>query len=311
MKRAGGAKGLARKAEGRDPDRRMAGRPVLLLETDDETTAALVSILESDGFPVVTARSLFQAEEEARRAGPAVLLIDLQQGPRVLDPMEVEGLRRVARGCPVVTLIHRSRADVDPAPYAPAAHLLRPLELDDLLGAVRKHYHAGSQVLTPVPPSAAGDPLRAEVRGGALWLSGGLDERTTLERMLEPLEAHAGPLKIDCTSLRRVNSTGVRIWIFFVRALAQRGIPVTLRALSPSLVAQAKLIDGVLGPCNVESFQCMLECKLCHHESHELVDTAVRALPIKTCASCGGEAVPVDDVAAFEVLFAAAPARGR
>jgi ABC-type transporter Mla MlaB component len=285
----------------------MSGRPILLLESDEATTAALGSLLEADGFPVVTARSLFQAEELARKAGAALLLVNLHHEKRVLDPAEIEGLARVAR-CPVVTMSHRGA--VDPVLYATRAHLFRPFDLESLLSAVRKHYQAGVSTLTPVPPQAAsGDPLQVELRAGVLSLGGHLDERASLDTMMAPLQGHAGPaLKVDCAGLRRVNSTGTRIWIEFMRALRKRGLELTLRALSPTLVAQAKLIDGVLAGCRVESFLCMTECPRCRRESHELVDTSTGALPEVTCA-CGATAVVADHTSAYDVLFAAAPPR--
>ncbi len=91
----------------------MSGRAILLLEADEEAAAALVGLLEGDGYPVFTAHSLFQAEDQARRHKPALLLVDVLLGQRPLDPMELEGLVRVARRqlmfFVLVTIVRRGR----------------------------------------------------------------------------------------------------------------------------------------------------------------------------------------------------------
>ncbi len=283
----------------------MSGRAILLLEADDEAAAALVGLLEGDGYPVVTARSLFQAEDQARRHKPALLLVNVLLGQRALDPMELEGLVRVAR-CPVVTLGPRGRDDLGPSRYVARAHIERPIALEALLDVVRQHFHVGRDSQNPNLAASSGAALLVELRAGALWLSGSLDERATPEAMLAPLEGRAaGPLKVDCAQIGRVNSTGVRMWMQFLRALQRRGFEPTLRALCPVLVAHAKLIDGILAGCKLESFLCAVECESCQAESHVLVEAHAGALPEVACA-CGGRATTLDDPSGYGALFTAA-----
>ncbi len=282
----------------------MHSRAILLFQADDEAAQALVGLLEGDGYPVMVARSLFEAEELARRSKPALLLVDLLVGQRPLDPMELEGLARVAR-CPVVTMGQRGREDLGPSRYAAREHIERPVGLEALLEVVRRHFHSGRDSQNPNLAVSVGAPLEVELRAGVLWLSGQLDERAIPEVMLEPLAERApGPLKVDCARVGRVNSTGVRMWMQFVRTLRKRGFEPTLRALCPVLVAHARLIDGILAGCRIESFLCALECETCQAESHALADAQSGVLPEAVCA-CGGRASAADDASAYEVLFAA------
>lgn len=282
----------------------MSGRAILLLEADEEAAAALVGLLEGDGYPVFTAHSLFQAEDQARRHKPALLLVDVLLGQRPLDPMELEGLVRVAR-CPVVTLGPRGREDLGPSRYVARAHIERPIGLEALLEVVRQHFHVGRDSQNPNQAVSSGAAVVVELRAGALWISGSLDERATPEALMEPLEGRpAGPLKVDCAQIGRVNSTGVRMWMQFLRKLQRRGFEPTLRALCPVLVAHAKLIDGILASCRLESFLCAVECEKCQSESHVLVEAHTGVLPEVKCA-CGGRATPLDDASGYGALFAA------
>lgn len=285
----------------------MADRPILLLEDDAETVEALVAFLNLEGFEVLAVGTLEEAEQQARRSPPGLLVLDLRIHRRRLQPNDVLRLRRIAYGCSVITMSASGKLDLEPSLYPSEGHLWKPFTLDELFQAVRRFYRSAVTGRVSLSMTGLGaEPLVAEVAAGVLWLSGELNEKIKVEQL--QAAAPEGPtLRIDCAAIKRVNSFGVRTWMDYLDACEQRGVRVTLRALSPAMVAQCKLIRNFLSAAKVESFIGLFECTACNGETFELVETRTRTFPEPSCPRCGGTTQVPDDLTLYQPLFDAAP----
>ncbi len=284
----------------------MADRPVILLEDDAETVEALSTFLELEGYQVLAASSLDEAEDLTRRAIPGLLVLDLRIHRRRVQPNDVLKLRRISYGAPVITMSAAGKGDLEPSLYPSEGHLWKPFTLEELFALVSRLYRTGGGRATPTANALGGTPIVIERVGGVLWLSGELNEKANLDA-IETLTQDGDVVRMDCAAIKRLNSFGVRVWLELVERLRRRGLKVVLRALSPPMVTQTKLIRNFLGGAKVESFVALFECTTCEGETFEIIETRERRFPDVTCPHCGAQANVSDDASLYAPLFDAAP----
>lgn len=104
-----------------------------------------------------------------------------------------------------------------------------------------------------------------------------------------PLLERAGPkVRVDLSGVHRINSSGVREWIRFLRQLtADR--EVKLLRCADVMVRQFNMIVNMTTGTSVESVQLHYTCQSC---SHEQVDTLVLGPSVEIeeevpCPACG------------------------
>ncbi|HJZ83762.1 MAG TPA: PilZ domain-containing protein [Polyangia bacterium] len=110
----------------------------------------------------------------------------------------------------------------------------------------------------------------------------------------------AGRVEFDLSSVRYMNSSGVRNWIAFLRGLTHCSEYVFVRA-SIGFIAQAAMVPGVLGKGRVESFFTPYHCDRCDRSEERLLQTSAisqeaQLMPPRfRCGVCGGE-LTFDDI---------------
>ena len=134
-------------------------------------------------------------------------------------------------------------------------------------------------------------------------LAGVIDEAADLG----PLRALVAPtLELDLRGIQRINSSGVRAWIDFVRAVPAT---VALRFVRcpPAIIDQCNMVLGFLGHGRLESFYAPLTCRECDEQVEQLFTTAaVKAgygsLPATPCPRCR-RPMAIDDLEDQYLLF--------
>ena len=129
-------------------------------------------------------------------------------------------------------------------------------------------------------------------------LIGELTESSNLDHLRRRLK---GKVVLHLGAVRRVNSTGVREWVNFMRDLT-RTTEVTLTHCSTAIVAQLNMIYNFRGGAKVRSFLAPYLCPRCDHEEDKLIDVRTHfatgdftQMPRFTCDHCG-TAMEFDEV---------------
>jgi hypothetical protein len=112
---------------------------------------------------------------------------------------------------------------------------------------------------------------------GRLALRGRIDEHARLGDLIKTIEP--GPLTIDLSEVRYINSLGVRDWVLFLRALADKRVEVTLEHCAEAMVLQMNMILDARGGAHVSSFFAPFACDACGWEGSSLVVTT-EVMPI-------------------------------
>jgi DNA-binding response OmpR family regulator len=115
-----------------------AGRPILVVEDDEDTVAALRMLLADEGYASIAAPDVQQAIDALRRDGPGLVLLDLS-----LDDGSGEAVLSAARqgeaGGPPVVLMTGS-STLNAGSRAADAILKKPFDVGDLLRVVARYY---------------------------------------------------------------------------------------------------------------------------------------------------------------------------
>jgi CheY-like chemotaxis protein len=120
------------------------GRGLVLIVDDDVTLLKLLdTILDDEGYRVVTARTLTEAADALGRLRCDLVLADTMGAPVSSGGLEdwapLEQLREVAGATPVVLMTgHRGEAVAEYAAHGFHDLLLKPFELEDLLALVAR-----------------------------------------------------------------------------------------------------------------------------------------------------------------------------
>jgi anti-anti-sigma regulatory factor len=128
--------------------------------------------------------------------------------------------------------------------------------------------------------------------GDLVSLSGEVDDQATLSDLVDQLASH---VMVDLGGVRFINSVGVREWIVFLSALADRKVRVVLRNCSEPMVHQMSMVVEARGSAEVESFHAPYLCDDCASERSLVLPVAphlealrARKVPAQTCPDCGG-----------------------
>ena len=128
--------------------------------------------------------------------------------------------------------------------------------------------------------------------GDQVTLSGEVDDQATLSDLATQL---GKKVVVDLGGVRFINSVGVREWIVFLGALADRGVKVILRNCSEPMVHQMSMVVEARGSAEVESFHAPFLCDDCASERSLVLAVApnldalrARKVPAQKCPDCGG-----------------------
>jgi ABC-type transporter Mla MlaB component len=99
-------------------------------------------------------------------------------------------------------------------------------------------------------------------------LIGELTESSDLDALRRRLK---GKVMLNLAAVRRVNSTGVREWVNFMRELTRTN-EVTLTHCSNAIVTQLNMIYNFRGGAKVRSFLEPYICTRCDREEDKLID---------------------------------------
>jgi len=139
-----------------------------------------------------------------------------------------------------------------------------------------------------------------------LTLRGQIDDDADLEPLIDGL---AGRVVVDLSQITFMNSLGVRAWATFLEQLRSRGVAVTLRGCSETVVDHMNMVIDARGHADIESFYAPYICDACGFETRELLEVAtyLPALrryqpPELPCRSCGS-AMSYDDIPKRSLLF--------
>jgi anti-anti-sigma regulatory factor len=144
--------------------------------------------------------------------------------------------------------------------------------------------HAGS-------PGSPALSWRIKRRPGftMIELIGDLNENTDLRPLVEGL---SGPIVLHLGGVRRINSSGTREWVNFIRVVSAQ-LDVTLTHCSPAVVLQLNSIYNFRGQARIRSLLAPYLCEACDLSEDKLLDVSrllehkPLVLPEFHCARCG------------------------
>jgi len=114
----------------------MDGRPIVVVDDDQDWWGLVAEVLELEGYPVITAEDGEQALELIARGRPSLVVTDLHM-PNVDGPALASALHERGLDPPILVLSGTSR---DPIQAAKAVHgdacLVKPFSIEDLLTMV-------------------------------------------------------------------------------------------------------------------------------------------------------------------------------
>ena len=105
-------------------------------------------------------------------------------------------------------------------------------------------------------------------------------------------------LVIDMSGIKRIDSTGVREWLHFIRGVDLKKL--TFRNIAPAMVQQIAMVANILPIDRIESLLLPFVCDNCEHEL--LLNATCReavglAKANRDCPSCGGKgSLAFDDI---------------
>ncbi len=121
-----------------------------------------------------------------------------------------------------------------------------------------------------------------------LEVSGEIDENSDFSELASKLTA---PADLDLQGITRINSTGVREWMTFILALADRGRSLRLTGCSVAIVQQLNMISGFVGEAAVQSIYAPYVCPECDATADRLIelstDLSAQLEENLSCPECG------------------------
>ena len=131
----------------------VAGEPILVVEDDDDIREVMQELLASEGYQVDVAKDGLDALDKLDDgvAAPPLILLDM-----MMPKMDGETFLKLLRGrpamadAPIVVISGNAAAREKATALHADACLVKPFELDDLLGVVRSVLRASEKV--PRPP---------------------------------------------------------------------------------------------------------------------------------------------------------------
>jgi hypothetical protein len=128
-------------------------------------------------------------------------------------------------------------------------------------------------------------------------MKGSIEENVNFEELIGPAPAE---LHVYTREVPRINSVGVKGWIRFFTAVAQKGTRLKFFECSTAIVEQLNLISNFVAGGAVESIYVPFSCTACKSELIGLYPTAKLKesqlqVPELKCSKCAGKAV-FDDI---------------
>jgi len=148
---------------------------VLLVEDDEDIRDTLSGVLEARGFRVLTARNGRHALDQlqVREVRPGMILLDLMMP--VMDGetfLTLQATEPLLAGVPVIIMTAQLSIP-DPLPVSVRAVFTKPVQLPDLIEAIRKALASGASIATtclargtgslPEPPPGTPEILPEEI----------------------------------------------------------------------------------------------------------------------------------------------------
>jgi ABC-type transporter Mla MlaB component len=125
--------------------------------------------------------------------------------------------------------------------------------------------------------------------GDDMFVSGELTERSDFKPLLAELK---GITRLDLEGISRINSCGVREWIYFVRDAEKAGYKLTLVHCSVAFVQQLNMISNFAGKATIESVMAPFACASCKAEAAFEVDLTedpfAQVRGARICPACEG-----------------------
>lgn len=139
-----------------------------------------------------------------------------------------------------------------------------------------------------------------EIRASVIKLKGIIDENSSFDDLKPQI---AGPVAFDLSNITKINSCGVREWIWFMEQVQGLG-PHRLLRCPPSVVYQLNVVSNFSCQATVESVLGPFVCDSCLHECLAEIDTSAAEvqLPEVKCPKCGEE-MEFDDIETRYLLF--------
>ena len=137
-----------------------------------------------------------------------------------------------------------------------------------------------------------------------------IDEKINFETIIGAVTQtnHKEPLKINCSSVTRINSVGVRQWTQYFDQLRKKGIKLKFVECAAPIVEQMSIYTNFIHKDEMESFYLPFYCTRCEAELNKLFDTSsIKQIDPENlstpCNTCGGKAnfdeIPSKYLAAF------------
>jgi ABC-type transporter Mla MlaB component len=122
-------------------------------------------------------------------------------------------------------------------------------------------------------------------------LHGDITERSDFGALLSELPGGAETV-LDLADIRRIDSSGVREWLTFVRGAERAGKPLVLDRCSVAFVHQLNMIAKFAGHGRVRSAMAPFYCSPCNVEAARVIDLSrgvpEQVSPPERCEKCGG-----------------------
>jgi CheY-like chemotaxis protein len=129
--------------------------PILVVDDDDDVRNMLCLVLQHDGYPAVGAADGQEALDRMRGDTPALVFVDLMMprmdGTTLIRRMAAD---RALADIPVAIMSGQRSVPQEVRGHA-TAHLVKPVELDDILGIV-------SRIAGPGSDATAGEPCGSD-----------------------------------------------------------------------------------------------------------------------------------------------------
>lgn len=104
---------------------------------------------------------------------------------------------------------------------------------------------------------------------GTVNLKGDITETANFNALLALID---GSVEFNLSGIARINSTGVREWIHFIRAAAEHTDHLSLSRCSIAIVQQLNMIANFAGGGTVTSVEAPFFCPSCDLDLNVLVD---------------------------------------
>jgi anti-anti-sigma regulatory factor/DNA-directed RNA polymerase subunit RPC12/RpoP len=121
-------------------------------------------------------------------------------------------------------------------------------------------------------------------------LSGSIDEDTNLSKYLDKINAPVAVINTE--GVYRINSCGVRDWVYWIEGLEQKGIQIVLVECAVRIMTHVNTMVNFIGSGAIESFYAPYFCSTCDEAKKILLNVkeVLEKRPIKApevrCPKC-------------------------